>query len=162
MSIVDRHRFHMAAKFGLFVDEDHSKLPTLYWLPKLHKRPYKSRFIANSSACTTTELSSLLTSFFFYERAEKHKSKERTILSFKRALFPGYDQSGNNEIGKWLKHPFGLHFLFPSYVEDSFCEDVHNVCPVGRSPDHRYSNYADYLFENYVTSHSKFPPEMWA
>ena len=52
----------MAAKFGLFVDEDHSKLPTLYWLPKLHKRPYKSRFIANSSACTTTELSILLTS----------------------------------------------------------------------------------------------------
>ena len=52
----------MAAKFGLFVDEDHSKLPSLYWLPKLHKRPYKSRFIANSSACTTTELSILLTS----------------------------------------------------------------------------------------------------
>ena len=51
----------MAAKFGLFVDEDHSKLPTLYWLPKLHKRAYKSRFIANSSACTTTELSILLT-----------------------------------------------------------------------------------------------------
>ena len=53
----------MAAKFGLFVDEDHSKLPTLNWLPKLHKRPYKSRNIANSSACTTTELSILLTSF---------------------------------------------------------------------------------------------------
>ena len=52
----------MAAKFGLFVDEDHSKLPTLYWLPKLHKRPYKSRFIATSSACTTTELSIILTS----------------------------------------------------------------------------------------------------
>ena len=52
----------MAAEFGLFVDEDHSKLPTLYWLPKLHKRPYKSRFIANSSAFTTTDLSILLTS----------------------------------------------------------------------------------------------------
>ena len=48
----------MAAEFGLFVDEDHSKLPTLYWLPKLHK----SGFIANSSACTTTELSILLVS----------------------------------------------------------------------------------------------------
>ena len=34
----------------------------MYWLPKLHKRPYKARFIANSSACTTTELSKLLTS----------------------------------------------------------------------------------------------------
>ena len=52
----------MAAKFGLFVEEDHSKLPTLCWLPKLHKRSYKSRFIANSSACTNTELTILLTS----------------------------------------------------------------------------------------------------
>ena len=52
----------MAAKFGLSVDEDHGKLPTLNWLPKLHKPPYKLRFIANSSACTTTELSILLTS----------------------------------------------------------------------------------------------------
>ena len=52
----------MAAECGLFVEEDHSKLPTLYWLPKLHKRPYKSRFIANSCACRTTELSILLTS----------------------------------------------------------------------------------------------------
>ena len=53
----------MAAKFWLFVDEDHSTLPTLYGLPKLHKRSYyKSRFIANSSACTPTELSILLKS----------------------------------------------------------------------------------------------------
>ena len=61
-SVVDKHRCHMTAKFGVFVDEDHSKLPTLYRLPKLHKRPYKSRFIANSIPCTTTELSILLTS----------------------------------------------------------------------------------------------------
>ena len=46
----------------MYVDEEHSKLPTLYWLSKLHKRPYKLRFIANSSSCTTTELSILLTS----------------------------------------------------------------------------------------------------
>ena len=52
----------MATKFGLFIDEDHSKLPTLYWLPKLHKQSYKSRFIANSGACITTELCTLLTS----------------------------------------------------------------------------------------------------
>ena len=61
-SIVDRHRCHTADKFGVFVDKDHSKLQTIYWLPKLHKRPYKSRFIANSSSCTTTKLSFLLTS----------------------------------------------------------------------------------------------------
>ena len=32
--------------FVYLLSLDHSKLPTLYWLPKLHKRPYKSRFIA--------------------------------------------------------------------------------------------------------------------
>ena len=32
-SVVDKHRCHMAAKLGVFVDEVHSKLPTLYWLP---------------------------------------------------------------------------------------------------------------------------------
>ena len=62
-STVDRHRCHVAVKVGEFDDEDHTKLHTLYWLPKLHKRSYKSRFIASSSSCTTTctGLSILLT-----------------------------------------------------------------------------------------------------
>ena len=42
-SVVDRHRCHLAAKFDVCVDEDHCKLHTFFWLPKLHKRPYKSR-----------------------------------------------------------------------------------------------------------------------
>ena len=53
----------MAAKFDVFVDEDYSKLSTLNWLPTHHKRPFKSRFIANSSSCTTTELPIILTSW---------------------------------------------------------------------------------------------------
>ena len=61
-SIVDWHRGHMTVKFGVFVDEDLSKVPTLYWLSKFHKRPYKSRYILNSSSCTPTELSIILTS----------------------------------------------------------------------------------------------------
>ena len=40
MSLIGIHR---AAKFGEFVDKDHSKLLTFYWLPKLHKRP-ESRY----------------------------------------------------------------------------------------------------------------------
>ena len=39
------------------VKMDKCELPTLYWLPKLHKKPYKSRFISNSSDCSTTVLS---------------------------------------------------------------------------------------------------------
>ena len=40
-SVTDRHRCHVTAKIGVFVDEDYSKFPTVYWLRKLHKRPYK-------------------------------------------------------------------------------------------------------------------------
>ena len=43
------------------VPADNEKLPSFYWLPKLHKNPYSYRFIAASSACTTKPLSKLLT-----------------------------------------------------------------------------------------------------
>ena len=39
-------------------------LPTMYWVPKLHKTPYKHRFISASSNCSTTNLSIHLTSAF--------------------------------------------------------------------------------------------------
>ena len=67
-SIVDNHCCHITTKFAVGISENQEKLPTLYWLPKLHKRPYKSRFIANSSSCTTTEwlLALLLTKSFDY------------------------------------------------------------------------------------------------
>ena len=61
-SVVNGHCNHLALKFSVCVKERQDRLPTMYWLPKLHKTPYKARFIANSSSCTTTELSKLLTS----------------------------------------------------------------------------------------------------
>ena len=42
--------------------KNQDEAPTLYWLPRLHKKTYKARFIANSSSYTTTEISKLLTS----------------------------------------------------------------------------------------------------
>ena len=36
MSVIGRHWFHMAAKLGVFVYEEHSRLTKLYWLYKLH------------------------------------------------------------------------------------------------------------------------------
>ena len=56
------HCNHLALKFPVCVKERQDRRPTMYWLPKLHKTPYTARFIANSSSCTTTELSKLLTS----------------------------------------------------------------------------------------------------
>ena len=61
-SVINHRIFQNATRIGVSVDEDQESLPTFYWLPKLHKQPYKSRLIANSSSCTTTKLSKLLTS----------------------------------------------------------------------------------------------------
>ena len=62
MSAANAHINELPDKFSVCVNESQDKLPTMYWLPKLHKRPYKARSIANSTSCTTTELSKLLTS----------------------------------------------------------------------------------------------------
>ena len=41
---------------------DKCELPTFYWLPKIYKNPFKSRFISNSSHCSSTILSKHSTS----------------------------------------------------------------------------------------------------
>ena len=61
-SIVNTHSIDITAKFAVNIKENLDRLPTLYWLPKLHKRPYKAGFIANSNSSTTTVLSKLLNS----------------------------------------------------------------------------------------------------
>ena len=61
-SVINNHIFHNATRFAVSGNEEQERLPTFYCLPKLHKKPYKARFIANSSSCTTTDLSKLLTS----------------------------------------------------------------------------------------------------
>ena len=50
----------LSTKINVKIDK--CEQPTFYWLPKLHKRPYKSRFISNSSHCSTTILSKHITS----------------------------------------------------------------------------------------------------
>ena len=43
------------------MSEEDQNLSYLYWTPRLHESPYKLRFIAGSSKCTTKHLSCLLT-----------------------------------------------------------------------------------------------------
>ena len=60
-AIADGHGCHTALHFGVKAKDNKDKVPTLYWLPTLHKT-YKTRFIADSSSCMTTLLSKFLTS----------------------------------------------------------------------------------------------------
>ena len=54
-SVVYSHSNEIPKQFAVDAKERQDMLPTMYWLLKLHKRPYKARFIANSSSRTTTE-----------------------------------------------------------------------------------------------------------
>jgi hypothetical protein len=46
---------------GVRLVADDYELPYLYWIPKLHKTPYKQRCIAGSKKSSTEPLSILLT-----------------------------------------------------------------------------------------------------
>ena len=53
---------HIDTLTKIYVKIDKCELPSFYWLPKLHKNPFKSRFISNSGHCSTTILSKHITS----------------------------------------------------------------------------------------------------
>ena len=92
--IVDGHGCHTALHFGVKAKENQDKVPTLYWLPKLHKKTYKARFIANSSSCTTTELSKLLTSCLTAVKKHVIKYCEKVYERSGKTLFWSIKNSG--------------------------------------------------------------------
>ena len=61
---------------------------------KLHKRPYKARFIANSSSCTTTELSKLLTSCLTAVKNHVIRYCEKVYERSGKNLFWSFKNSG--------------------------------------------------------------------
>ena len=58
--VLSNHK-SVISSFGITCTDKSNNLPSFYWLPKLHKFPFKHRFIAASSSCSTTELSQILT-----------------------------------------------------------------------------------------------------
>ena len=58
--MLDNHK-SVLTSFGIETSDDGLYLPYIYWIPKMHKNPYKHRFIAGSSKCSTKPLSILLT-----------------------------------------------------------------------------------------------------
>ena len=58
--VLDNHK-SVLTSFGIQTTDDELDLPYIYWIPKMHKNPYKHRFIAGSSKCSIKPLSILLT-----------------------------------------------------------------------------------------------------
>ena len=56
-----RKSWTIVCSFGISTKDKELDLPPLYWIPKLHKCPFKQRYIAGSAKCSTKPLSKLLT-----------------------------------------------------------------------------------------------------
>ena len=55
--ILNKHLKDLLAMFQIKCTDKDIRLPKLFWIPKLHKNPYKFRFIAGARHCTTKTLS---------------------------------------------------------------------------------------------------------
>ena len=58
--IIEEHIKFSQDNFNIAVNENDKVIPKLFWIPKLHKTPFKSRFIAGASKCSSKKLSILV------------------------------------------------------------------------------------------------------
>ena len=93
-SEVNGHCNHLALKFSVCVKESQDTLPMMYWLPKLHKRPYESTIYCKLKFCTTIELSKLLTSCFIAAKNNVIRYCEKVYERSGKILFWSIKNSG--------------------------------------------------------------------
>ena len=79
--IIDNHMLVLRSA-GLSIKDVDYDLPLLYGIPKLHKYPYKQRYMITGAAkCSTKPLSEILTSIF---TAVKTVSRNIMIPAFRQ------------------------------------------------------------------------------
>ena len=99
-------------------------LPTFYWLPKIPKNPYKSRFISNSSHCSTTILSNHITSALTVVKDHAIKYSETAFSNSNMNYFgllktlPRSSKSCGCETFRVLKYLLSifLHYTHPCRI----------------------------------------------
>ena len=79
LEVLDNHK-SVLTSFGIQSNSEELDLPHIYWIPKMHKDPYKHRFIAGSSKCSTKLLSILLTKLLTHIKQGLQKYCETAYL----------------------------------------------------------------------------------
>ena len=64
----------------------------------------------------------------------------------------------NSDIAKWLLKFFGLSLLPANEIVDDFAEDIMDDAP----SDAKCVEFADYVYNNYISNDCQFPPNVWA
>ena len=87
--IVTLNKQFNSTQIGIQTIDEELDLPYIYWIQKMHKNPYKHRFIADSSKCSTRPLSILLTKLLTHIKQGLQKYCETS-----------YSRSGVNQM--WI------------------------------------------------------------
>ena len=61
------------------ITEEYNALPFLYWILRLHKNPYRERYIACSSTCSAKELSITMTKFSLQSKRDYNHTVTKSI-----------------------------------------------------------------------------------
>ena len=102
-----RTKFYIMLTFGISLREEDIDIPKLYWIPKLHKNPYKQRYIAGSAKCSTKPLSQILTRILTAVKEGLQKYCDTT-----------YTRSGVNQ--RWILKKLQRAFKTPKGTISSF------------------------------------------
>ena len=103
------------------INAENDALPTLYWIPNIHKNPYREGYNAGSSTCSTKELSISMTSIVpaVRGRLKAHCDKDysRTGINQIRIL-KNFKDILEIFISRWFYKYFispsiGLFYTFP-------------------------------------------------
>ena len=74
--VLDNLKFVLGS-FGIDTNNNELDLPYIYWIPQMHKNPYKYRFIAGSTKYSTKPLSILFTKLLSHIKQCLQKNCER-------------------------------------------------------------------------------------
>ena len=74
---MENHKYVLSSS-DLCTNDDDCDLPYMYWIPKLNKNPYKPRYIAESTKCTTQPHSKLF--YILYSHLSKRVFSPTTSL----------------------------------------------------------------------------------
>ena len=76
-SIISNHVNKLKTEFNFDVNDENLCLPSVYWLPKMHKNPSKARFIIAAPKCSVKPLSKAINSIFklFHQQIETYNKK---------------------------------------------------------------------------------------
>ena len=62
--VISDHAIFIRNEFNLEIEEKNKKLPSIYWIRRLHKHPSKVRFIIAAPPCSVKPLSKAFTLVF--------------------------------------------------------------------------------------------------